>query len=527
MFPLSLLELYGRMKGVTEDMGMLKSIGLENYKCFKDETTINIAPLTVLCGVNSSGKSSILKSLLMLKQSYENESPYNEMLFTGEYVDNGFFDDIIYHDNINDIADSDTFKISNTFILRDNSDNNGYSLRKRQDSSSFRELKRIYRQKYRPVDCFEMKITVEVAKHIHKEKSLSSYIENNYIKKFLLEINPKHNDSYTYDRASTIRITKTNSSDNRNYSICYEHLPNNYGIFQDGIFTCTCYFSKMHLSNIYQKEMNDNVKAIRPILLSVCNIVALQYSGIDFIAPLRHNPERSYLIKGNVDSVGITGEDMPILLAKIKDNSIWTDLYCPYREKSGVMNSSDRYKFTYGELLQQWMNYLELGRLELQGNGAFVNLNISGHNIVDVGFGVSQTLPILLQGIYMCPDQTLLLEQPEIHLHPQMQLGMADFLITLAKHERNIILETHSDHIVNRIIKRVMETPDLVDKNNPIVRIIFLDKQDSVSPQKIDIQVDKYKGVMNGTKNFFTQFGLEQMDIAKTGYENHKRDLVK
>lgn len=139
-----MIEDYCNMKGDLEDMGMLKSITLENYKGFKDETTIDIAPLTVLCGVNSSGKSSILKSLLMLKQSYENESPYNEMLFTGDYVDNGFFNDVIYHENIEDIKDTDTFKISNTFILRDNADGNGYSLRKRQDSSSFRELKRIF-----------------------------------------------------------------------------------------------------------------------------------------------------------------------------------------------------------------------------------------------------------------------------------------------------------------------------------------------------------------------------------------------
>ena len=66
-------------------MGMLKSITLENYKCFKEETTIDIAPLTVLCGVNSSGKSSILKSLLMLKQSYENVDATNQMTFNGKY----------------------------------------------------------------------------------------------------------------------------------------------------------------------------------------------------------------------------------------------------------------------------------------------------------------------------------------------------------------------------------------------------------------------------------------------------------
>lgn len=524
MFLLSKLVKNGRIKEVMEEMGMLKSISLKNYKCFRDETTIDIAPLTVLCGVNSSGKSSILKSLLMLKQSYENESPYNEMLFNGEYVDNGFFDDIIFHENLENIKDFDTFKISNTFILRDNADQNGYSIRKRQDSSSFRELKRIFYRKGGSVDCFELKVSVEIAKHIHEKETVLTYIENNYIKNLSIEIELKNKNTYISSKKSELSISKTNSKDSRNYKISYKNLPNNFGIPKTDDFTCTCYFSKMHLSNIFQKEMNDDVKAIRPVLLSICNIVALQYNGIDFIAPLRHTPERNYLIKGNVDSVGISGENAPMLLAKIQNDEIWTDVFCPYN-KTNILNENGQCFLSYHNLLQQWMTYLELGNIELKGNDGFVKLNISGHSIVDVGFGVSQTLPILLQGIYMYPDQTLLLEQPEIHLHPQMQLGIADFLITLAKHERNIILETHSDHIVNRIIKRIMENPSLVDENKAIIRIIFLDKDNSLSPEKIDIHIDKYRGVTNGTKNFFTQFGFEQMDIAKTGYENHKRDF--
>ena len=104
---------------------MLKSISLENYKCFKEKTDIEIAPLTVLCGVNSSGKSSILKSLLMLKQSYENESTSHSLLLSGEYVDNGSFDDIIYHTNKNNIKKDDSFKITNTYLIQDISDEQG------------------------------------------------------------------------------------------------------------------------------------------------------------------------------------------------------------------------------------------------------------------------------------------------------------------------------------------------------------------------------------------------------------------
>ena len=502
---------------------MLKSISLENYKCFKDKTDIEIAPLTVLCGVNSSGKSSILKSLLMLKQSYENESPYNEMLFTGDYVDNGFFNDIIFHEKIEDIKSTDTFTISNTFILRDNADQNGYSARKRQDSSSFRELKRIFYKKRGSVDCFELKVDLEVAQHENIENVMTSYIENNYIKSMSIEIELKSKNTYINSKKCSLTIKKNNNSDDRSYRISYINLPNNYGEPKKDSFSCTCYFSKMHLSNIYQKEMNDDVKAIRPVLLSICNIIALQYNGIEFIAPLRHNPERNYLIKGNVDSVGVSGENAPMLLAKIQNNNTWTDIYCPYIDNNEP-NENGQCCMLYRDLLQQWMTYLGLGNIELNTNGSLININISGHSIVDVGFGVSQTFPILLQGICMYKDQTLLLEQPEIHLHPKMQLNIADFLITLAKHERNIILETHSDHIINRIIKRIMEDPKLVDENNPVIRIIFLDKDNKNTPDKIDICVDRYKGVINGSKNFFTQFGFETLDISKIGYENYKRD---
>ncbi len=96
-------------------MGMLKSISLENYKCFDklkvdNKEELEIAPLTVLCGVNSSGKSSIIKSLLMMKQSYEDNTASNYMVFNGKYVDNGSFSEIL-----NDKSKENKFTISDSF----------------------------------------------------------------------------------------------------------------------------------------------------------------------------------------------------------------------------------------------------------------------------------------------------------------------------------------------------------------------------------------------------------------------------
>ena len=81
---------------------MLRSIGFENYKCF-ERAKVDIAPLTILCGVNSSGKSSIINSLLMMKQSYENTVMENNMSLNGAYIKCGSFEDISTNKNNNPI----------------------------------------------------------------------------------------------------------------------------------------------------------------------------------------------------------------------------------------------------------------------------------------------------------------------------------------------------------------------------------------------------------------------------------------
>ena len=75
---------------------MIKKVALENFKCFHDRTEIELKPLTILCGTNSSGKSSILKSLLLVKQTVESKSPDASLLLAGPLVDNGTFDDVVF-----------------------------------------------------------------------------------------------------------------------------------------------------------------------------------------------------------------------------------------------------------------------------------------------------------------------------------------------------------------------------------------------------------------------------------------------
>lgn len=513
-------------------MGMLKSITLENYKCFKDRTTIDIAPLTVLCGVNSSGKSSILKSLLMMKQSVEKDIPYNKLSFMGNYVDNGYFDNVV-NSSIKENDDA-TFTIENTFVLQRFNENQ----KKRQDMSSFKELRKLY-SFVKNINMFIVTHTITVGKtHSDDNSGLLGYIENNDIIKTTISVKIKDLDgNFIYQQPTIISMKKYRNNETekfteRTYEISFSQLPIPYRFINSSLrdgsdyaYKCQCYFNNIKLTNIYKEDMTPKLLSAKSTILSLFNIVSQQYSGIEFIAPLRHNPMRIYTIKGDISSVGISGEDSPILYAKLCENpkKHKTDVAIPIKnDKDWFVDFSPLDKdlmIDFKTSVQSWMDYFELGQVTYNGSNGLMELQINGNNISDVGFGVSQVFPIIVQGLQMSKDSVLLLEQPEIHLHPQMQMRMADFLLALSSSERNVIVETHSDHVINRLVRRLMED-DSGELQN-ILKIYFLENKDDGVVIN-EIKTDKIKGVIDAPVQFFGQYAVEVSDIMKIGFKNIK-----
>ena len=76
---------------------MLKKIGLKNVRSFKDLKDLEIKPITVLCGTNSSGKSTILKSLLLWKQTLENFPYIDGFLLNGKYTNLGTQENLLHN----------------------------------------------------------------------------------------------------------------------------------------------------------------------------------------------------------------------------------------------------------------------------------------------------------------------------------------------------------------------------------------------------------------------------------------------
>ena len=119
--------------------------------------------------------------------------------------------------------------------------------------------------------------------------------------------------------------------------------------------------------------------------------------------------------------------------------------------------------------------------------------------LTNVGFGVSQVLPVLALCALADEGSILILEQPEIHLHPAVQAGLADLLIDVIKNRNiQIILESHSEHLLTRLQRRIAEetlTPDNV-------ALYFTHIEDGESKLE-ELQIDQYGNISNWPQDFF------------------------
>jgi predicted ATPase len=139
--------------------------------------------------------------------------------------------------------------------------------------------------------------------------------------------------------------------------------------------------------------------------------------------------------------------------------------------------------------------------------------------ITDVGFGVSQILPVLALCYYVPEGSIILMEQPEIHLHPSVQAGLADVLIDAAKIRRvQIIIESHSEHLLRRLQRRVAEEKIASDE----IALYFCDMVGGTS-QLTPLQLDLFGRIANWPAGFFgDEFG-EMAAMTEAAMERKKQ----
>ncbi len=135
-------------------------------------------------------------------------------------------------------------------------------------------------------------------------------------------------------------------------------------------------------------------------------------------------------------------------------------------------------------------------------------------NYADVGFGIGQALPVLVEGLRTPPGGLFVVMEPEIHLHPDAQLAMADFLIELARSGRQVIVETHSEHLLLRIRRRIVSSgKQRLPKE--LVSVLYVARQGDTADKAQHLDLDDLGQVANWPSGFFSEANNERMALLQ------------
>ena len=244
-------------------------------------------------------------------------------------------------------------------------------------------------------------------------------------------------------------------------------------------------------------------------------------SALEYIGPLRAKPERAYLAAGNPPDIGSAGENTIPILSLEQKRKVTT------KTSIGAVPSEKKLSVAVGEWFQEFGlgGFLSITTLE----GVIYQAKIEGIpntglmvTIADVGFGVSQLLPVVLASLRAPIGATLIFEQPELHLHPRLQGKLADFFICMVELGKKVIVETHSEHFINMLRLRIAEdtTAELHNK----VGILFVRGPMRGGGSHVEsLQVDEYGGVVNWPPDFFPEHGDITEKILRAMFSKHSR----
>ena len=448
---------------------MLKTLRIQNFKGWKDTGEIKLSPITLFFGANSSGKSSIGQFLMMLKQTAES-SDRKSVFFLGSnnsHVQLGSYQDVIFqHDLDNDINFSYSWELPSKLEIRDilkkseSLDGNiiHFSATVNADKkANIPSLKR-----------FEYRIVSSLAKEINVS----------------LEKSEKGGYSLGFKNFSFVRAT------GRPWKL--PHSIHFYG-FPDEI---NAYYQNANFLPQFNLEQEN------------------LFRRIFYLGPLRSKPGRIYSWPGDEpDGVGDAGENTvsAILAAKgrrinlgnKKPRKPFEEVIAEALKKLGLIDSFKVKNISEGGQRREY-------EVTIQTKGSKDEVLLP-----DVGFGVSQVLPVLVACFYASPNSIIVMEQPEIHLHPAAQAALADVMIDVINsrenyQERNIqlIIETHSEHFLRRLQRRIAE--DASDELNDKISAYFVNTTEHpVSLENLNI--DLFGNIQNWPKDFF---GDEMGDIS-------------
>ncbi len=452
---------------------MLKTLQIQNFKGWKNTETIDMAPITLFFGANSSGKSSIGQFLMMLKQTVE--SPDRKAVFypggKNSAVQLGSYKDMVYQRNPEyHIEFRYQWDLQTKLEFKDPISDGVFS----GDTLAFEANVGLYGKE-------QNTLVLDWFKYV-----LASKNENKEIFSIGMERKPQTKSEYkvTFDDYPLKR---------KQGRVWNPGIPVRFYGFPDEV---TAY----HQNADFVQTLNlEHEKLFR---------------SLSYLGPLRTKADRLYSWAGTEpESVGYAGENTiaAILAARHRKISLGYKLHAKPFEEVIAQKLKDLgliEAFSVNQISQQRQEY-EV-KLCIKGSKDWVDLP-------DVGFGISQVLPVLVQCFYAPPGSIILMEQPEIHLHPSAQSALADVMIDVINSKENgqdrniqLIIETHSEHFLRRLQRRIAEDIEQKRIRQEWVSAYFANI--TTTPATLEpLKIDEFGNIHNWPENFF---GDEMGDIT-------------
>ena len=425
---------------------MLTHLQLKNFKAWTDTGLVDLKPVTMLLGANSSGKSTLIQSLLLLRQTVQSPDRTIHLNLGGDelhdFFNFGDFDNVLTQG-----ASPRQFQIRFDFHrpeIKGKVTAGSFQCSYGQTSSGAVEV-----QSMRLSQADDRQITV-----VRREKGAYSL---------------------TVNTESQVRMKSRDLAPERSIALSAKALT--------ALGTDSAMVEDMSLA------------------------VRRELESIVYLGPLRRKPERDYVWnKSKPGEVGVDGHKaVDVLLA------------------STLLRGDD--KSEIADSVSYWLKRMKVAeKLEVRQIGRSTRYEVVIHrdgviaNLRDVGIGISQVLPVLTVAYFAPSGSTILLEEPEIHLHPLAQSVLAELFVEVSKKRKvQFIVETHSEHLFRRMQTLVAKEKTKVDD----CAMYFVEKGKKGAQLRL-LNLDEYGRLTNWPDYFFGDAMGETREQARLMFERKK-----
>lgn len=498
---------------------VIKRIGISNFKSFANYTPIDLGDITILSGLNSSGKSSIYQIFFLLAQS---------------------FDNYLYGNDVDEISKVPTLNLNGEIIklglglelLNDQNKNSFQVNFEWEDGAkagfSFGIMKR---KKYEKKISFVIDAshfeTKEGLGYSAKREGYNWKIEANAILRFTNPAVPQkatehieqnlrsscREDLIREDKhywKQEVHFSEINSVGFQNFYL------ERFSVPLDQIVNCLkdeyiSYIEAERLGNEISNIIGRNdVFFLANEIFSFCSKHILGPDNITYLPPFRGFPKRvySYSDSNKIDAVKFNANDDVDYYFDNKENST----------KTGTLKDAvnfwivDHFNFAEEVIINEPIPDLA-SEIFLRRGEKLIPIN-------NVGFGTSQIIPVIFEILANHNNKLFFIDEPEIHLHPSAQSKLADFFLNMALIGKRIFVETHSEYLIDKFIYLNM----LNNVPAPKINMLWAKLKDNQTIME-KIEYDEFGFIINAPNGFLSEKAdlvekLNQIRFAKMSDQN-------